>query len=181
MVKRNKVLAGVKQTSAASPADALVEKDPTSQTGRMRLTAAGTQFVVQASGCGNFELGARFLHETLTVAGGINLKGTDPVRQGTEASAFLASIGPAADAIEGALATQLWGCHLIAMRCLGQAANVSDPHWADVHLNRAAKLLRAFAQQLEALDRHRGRGRQTITIEHIGQAVIAPQGGGGKR
>ncbi len=48
------------------------------------------------------------------------------------------------------------------------------------------KLLRTFAAQVEALQRHRGKGQQKVTVEHVhvhagGQAIVGsvtPVGGG---
>jgi hypothetical protein len=34
-------------------------------------------------------------------------------------------------------------------------------------VNNATKLLRAFSQQLEALNRYRGKGQQKVTVEHV--------------
>ena len=51
--------------------------------------------------------------------------------------------------------------------------------------NRYIKLMRLFNQQLEALDKHRNKGKQTMTVEHVhvhkgGQAIVGnvKQGGG---
>lgn len=180
-------LARIEPTSAAPP---LAEKDPESET-RIRLTAAGTQFTAQASGCNSSELGFRFLTQVRAVVRNVSGKSIeDHLQQVNEAAAFMASVGPAGDAIEGALAAQMCACHAIAMRCLAQAANERDVQRVDVHLNRAGKLLRAFSQQLGALDGHRGRGRpQTVRVEHVhvnagGQAIVGPvevkEGGRGK-
>jgi hypothetical protein len=35
------------------------------------------------------------------------------------------------------------------------------------NLNQANKLSRTFAALIEALDRHRGKGQQRITVEHV--------------
>jgi hypothetical protein len=56
------------------------------------------------------------------------------------------------------------------------------------NLAQANKLSRTFATLLEALNRHRGKGQQKVTVEHVhvhsgGQAVVAvvePTGGGGR-
>jgi len=45
------------------------------------------------------------------------------------------------------------------------------------HLNQTGKLSRTFAMLLDALNRHRGKGTQKITVEHVhvhsgGQAVV---------
>jgi hypothetical protein len=55
-------------------------------------------------------------------------------------------------------------------------------------LNQANKLSRTYAVLLDALNRHRGKGQQKVTVEHVhvhagGQAVVGvvePLGGGGQ-
>jgi hypothetical protein len=166
------------------PSDlALIEKNPE---GEFRFTAAGNNFLRKASGCNSVNLGHRFLIQALKVVGRDEAKG-DLLGQVEVASAFLASVGPAADAIEGALATQLLGLHATAMRCLAEAVKATDSRCVDLYLNRVAKLLRTFSQQSEALNRHRGRGQQTVRVEHVhvnagGQAIVGAvnAGGGGK-
>lgn len=56
------------------------------------------------------------------------------------------------------------------------------------NLNHANKLSRTWATLLEALNRHRGKGQQKVTVEHVhvhsgGQAVVGMVGtpGGGDR
>jgi hypothetical protein len=46
-----------------------------------------------------------------------------------------------------------------------------------VNVNRASKLIRTFASQMEALSRYRGKGEQKMVVEHIhvhkgGQAIV---------
>jgi hypothetical protein len=56
------------------------------------------------------------------------------------------------------------------------------------NLTQANKLSRTFTELLDALNRHRGKGQQKVTVEHIhvhsgGQAVVGvvePPGGGGR-
>jgi hypothetical protein len=52
------------------------------------------------------------------------------------------------------------------------------------NLNQANKLSRTFAALTEALDRHRGKGQQRITVEHVnvhpgGQAIVGAVTSGG--
>ena len=55
-------------------------------------------------------------------------------------------------------------------------------------MNQANKLSRTYAVLLDALNRHRGKGQQKVTVEHVhvhagGQAVVGvvePLGGGGQ-
>ena len=51
------------------------------------------------------------------------------------------------------------------------------------NLNQANKLSRTYATLLEALNRHRGKGQQKVTVEHVhvhngGQAIVGNVGGG---
>ncbi len=44
-------------------------------------------------------------------------------------------------------------------------------------VNQATKLLRTFTAQIEALNRHRGKGQQKMMVEHVhvhrgGQAIV---------
>jgi hypothetical protein len=49
----------------------------------------------------------------------------------------------------------------------------------EVNVNRATKLMRTFASQVEALCRYRGKGEQKMVVEHVnvhkgGQAIVGP-------
>jgi hypothetical protein len=59
-----------------------------------------------------------------------------------------------------------------------------------MNLSQASKLARTFAALAEALNRHRGKGQQKVTVEHVhvhsgGRAIVGavaqggPAGGGG--
>jgi hypothetical protein len=93
------------------------------------------------------------------------------------ALAALEAIAPA-DGLEGMLATQMVATHEAAMECMRRAM-LSEQTFAgrDVNLKHAEKLLQIYARQMEALDKHRGRGQQKITVEHVhvhagGQAIV---------
>ena len=54
------------------------------------------------------------------------------------------------------------------------------------NLKQANKLSRTYATLLEALNRHRGKGQQKVTVEHVhvhngGQAIVGNVEGGGIR
>jgi hypothetical protein len=54
------------------------------------------------------------------------------------------------------------------------------------NLSQANKLSRTYATLLEALNRHRGKGQQKVTVEHVhvhngGQAIVGNVEGGGMR
>ena len=95
-------------------------------------------------------------------------------------------IGPK-DELEGMMATQLLAAHNASMEC-SRRAMIAD-QTLDArreNLGQANKLSRTFEALLEALNRHRGKGQQKVTVEHVhvhpgGQAVVGlvePQGGG---
>ena len=87
--------------------------------------------------------------------------------------------------LEGMLAAQLIACHTAAMECYHRAMNSQLPA-RDYHLNQANKLSRTYATLLESLNKHRGKGQQKVTVEHVhvhqgGQAIVGyveNQGGG---
>ena len=91
------------------------------------------------------------------------------------------------DEIEGMIGAQLIACHNASMECYRRAMLPDIPFdTRHGNLNSANKLSRTYATLLEALNRHRGKGQQKVTVEHIhvhagGQAVVGmvePPGGG---
>jgi len=82
------------------------------------------------------------------------------------------------DELEGMLAVQMVGIHNLTMEMMNRAS-ISDQTAEGVNsnINRITKLSRTFVAQLEALDRHRNKGQQKMTVEHVhvnkgGQAII---------
>lgn len=102
--------------------------------------------------------------------------------------AALMGIAPR-DEIEGMLAAQLIGCHNAAMECYRRAMVEGQTfEGRQQNLNHANKLSRTYAALTEALNRHRGKGQQKVTVEHVhvhqgGQAIVGnvETGGGGNR
>ena len=81
------------------------------------------------------------------------------------------------DQIEGMLAIKMIGIHYAAMDCLEKAKDSKYLDLRESYLNFATKLSRTFTMQMEALNRHRGKGQQKMTVEHVhvnagGQAII---------
>src|SRR5262245_24116486 len=107
-------------------------------------------------------------------------KGADPedVRR-ERAAAVDAMIGIAPrDELEGMMAAQLIACHNASMECYRRAMLREQPleAWRE-QLNQANKLSRTYASLLETLNRHRGKGAQKVTVEHVhvhegGQAIV---------
>src|SRR5829696_5200496 len=88
-------------------------------------------------------------------------------RQLSAVPAGLMGIGPK-DELEGMLAAQLMAAHHAAMEC-HRRAMLGDQTFEGrkENLNQANKLSRTYATLLEALNRHRGKGQQKISVEHV--------------
>jgi hypothetical protein len=109
-------------------------------------------------------------------------------KQCNAAVAALIGIGPK-DEIEGMLAAQLIATHNAAMECYRRAM-IGDQTFQGraENLSQANKLGRTYAVLLDALNRHRGKGQQKVTVEHVhvhkgGQAIVGTveTAGGGVR
>ena len=102
------------------------------------------------------------------------------------ALSLLAGISPN-DEFEGMLAAQLVASHNAAMECHRRAMIAEQTfEGRRENLNQANKLSRTHATLLEALNRHRGKGQQKVTVEHVhvhsgGQAIVGNVEGGGVR
>ena len=89
----------------------------------------------------------------------------------------LIGIGPR-DELEGMMAAQLMAAHNAAMECYRRAMLAEQTfEGRRENLNQANKLSRTYATLVEALNRHRGKGQQKVTVEHVhvhagGQAVV---------
>jgi hypothetical protein len=91
--------------------------------------------------------------------------------------AALAGIRPR-DELEGMLAGQLLAAHNAAMECYRRAM-IGEQTFEGrrENLSQANKLSRTYAALLDALNRHRGKGQQKVTVEHVhvhqgGQAIV---------
>ena len=89
----------------------------------------------------------------------------------------LVGIGPK-DEIEGMIAAQLIAAHNAAMESHRRAMLGEQTfEGRRENLAQANKLSRTYATLLDALNRHRGKGQQKVTVEHVhvhagGQAVV---------
>jgi hypothetical protein len=104
--------------------------------------------------------------------------------------AAVADIEPR-DGIEAMLAVQMVGVQRATVECLRRAQVEGQTLEARaMNLSQASKLARTFAALAEALNRHRGKGGQHVTVEHVhvhsgGRAIVGavaqggPAGGGG--
>ena len=82
------------------------------------------------------------------------------------------------DGIEGMMAVQMIGTHHAIVECFRRAMIPDQPLNAHkVYLSQAERLMGLYARHLAALDKHRGRGQQNITVKHVnvasgGQAIV---------
>lgn len=83
-----------------------------------------------------------------------------------------------ADGAEGMLAMQMVGTHDAALECPKRAALSNQTfEGRDMALKHAQKLMTLYTKQLETLNKHRGKGQQKVTVEHVnvqagGQAIV---------
>jgi hypothetical protein len=100
--------------------------------------------------------------------------------------AGLSNIKPS-DPIEGMIVAQMIAAHEAALNLYARAWNAQSFEVRTKYLALADKAARTVAALSEALDRHRGRGQQTVVVKHVtvnaDQAVVADQvlTGGGVR
>lgn len=93
------------------------------------------------------------------------------------ALALLNELAPR-DAAETMLCIQMIGAQMLSMQCL-KKANLPgrSAKQQDIDLRHSERLMRIYTQQLDALNKHRGKGQQKVTVEHVtvnegGQAVV---------
>jgi hypothetical protein len=98
-------------------------------------------------------------------------------RQLSATVAALVGIRPKGE-LEGMMAAQLIAAHNAAMECYRRAMiGEQSFEGRSENLSQANKLSRTYTILLEALNRHRGKGAQKVTVEHVhvhsgGQAIV---------
>jgi len=143
------------------------------------------KLVQKSSGFNDAFAGNLIIENTLYA----NTDGTESVEQIKSKSnyilAILADLKPK-DGFEGMLISQMITIYDQAMKCFTLAIlNKEYPDALIKYQNQGVKLMRVYNQQLEALDKHRRKGNQKMTVEHVhvhegGQAIVGSvmQGGG---
>lgn len=163
---------------AANPPKTVLADDPDDRKGRLK-TIGGSQSDHWNNTLANQAVQALWVK---------NSDAQERDRQLSATVAGLAGIGPK-DELEGMMAAQLVAAHNAAMECYRRAM-IGDQTFEGrrENLNQANKLSRTWATLLEALNRHRGKGQQKVTVEHVhvhagGQAVVGTieRPGGGDR
>jgi hypothetical protein len=107
-------------------------------------------------------------------------KNSSPEERDKQLSATVAALMGIApnDELEGMMAAQLVAAHNAAMECYRRAM-IGEQTFEGrrENLAQANRLSRTYAALLEALNRHRGKGQQKVTVEHVhvhsgGQAIV---------
>mgnify|MGYP003668642498 FL=1 len=87
------------------------------------------------------------------------------------------------DAVESMLAVQMTATHRAIMTAARQLNNSEMLDQSNSAANRMTKLMNVYTRQVETLNKHRGKGQQKMTVEHVhvnegGQAIIGTVEGG---
>jgi len=142
------------------------------------------QNLFAAVGTENEKILSKRLMETMLV-----LEGKPGANTAGVALSLLSEIAPR-DGVEGMLAAQMVATHEMAMIMARRAIASETVDIIESAVNLTTKLNRTFTAQMDALQRHRTKGKQKIIVEHQqvtvesgGQAVIGDvhHGGGGKK
>lgn len=106
-------------------------------------------------------------------------RGQEPGRdlevQTNAALAFMSDVAPD-NAVEAALALQMFATHSVSMEMLQRARQTEDRQALTEFANIATKMTRTFSIQMEALAKLRRGGEQVVKYVHVhegGQAVVA--------
>ena len=123
-----------------------------------------------------------------SVANTLRIRATDKPEERTQmlqaAAATLMGLKPENE-LEGMLIGQMIACNAAAMECFRRAMLPDQPLVnRQTNLNFANKLSRTYALHMETLDKHRGKGQQTVRVEHVtvnagGQAIVGNVSTGG--
>jgi hypothetical protein len=162
----------------------MVEKNEVKQDGKDVSILGSEESLFHATGTRDKDLGTMLLNQTVSCS----WEPTDTSGGANQAVAMIRTmegISPR-DVIEGMLTAQMLAVHNASMECMKRAMVPDQPSdFRNLNLNQATKLTRTFTTQMEALNRHRGKGQQKMTVEHVhvyegGQAIVGPvtQGGG---
>lgn len=87
-------------------------------------------------------------------------------QQWNAAIALVSAIAPENE-LEAALAVQMASNHALTTDIMGRAASTTNRDFLQLYGNLAVKLQRTFTAQIEALARMRGKGQQTVRVEHV--------------
>jgi hypothetical protein len=129
----------------------------------------GQLLLMDALGVKDWTLGSELLTQMSAVAAGNEetLNGMIALVKGLEPK----------DTVEATLAAQMASVHVLTMTLARRLANTDTIQQQDSAERALNKLARTFTTQIETLNRHRGKGQQKVTVEHVhvhqgGQAIV---------
>jgi hypothetical protein len=164
----------------------MTDHDPNGRDGKVQAVALDPAVLPEATGTQDRNLGIVLIKQAVEALWTpARMSNADLQEAVNAAVAALKGLAPN-DALEGMLATQMVATHNAAMECLRRSQlDGQSFEGRDQNLKHAVKLLATYARQVEALDRHRGRGQQKITVEHVtvnagGQAIVGNIGAGAR-
>lgn len=139
--------------------------------------------LLETTGCVHPLAGLGVVNSLLDAA---KSRSQDNDNRGNELTALLHELAPQ-NAVEGLLCSQMLACHNLAMKFSGRALHPEQTtEGVEMNVNRVTKMMRTFTAQVEALNRLRNAGKQTVVVQHVnvsdgGQAAIvgATMPGGG--
>jgi hypothetical protein len=137
-----------------------------------------------ATGTRDIDLGEILISQT---TGSTWVPSSDPDRHETWAKGTIGALQgiEPRDAIEGMIAAQMTATHNAAMECFRRAhLREQTFEGRQAALSQAGKLVRSFTMLVDSLNRHRGKGRQVVRVEHVtveagAQAIVGNVMGGG--
>jgi len=140
----------------------------------------------RASGCKNLEAAVAVIKNGMNPLIAGSESPTTVELAGNDYLSMMSELKPR-DGFEGMLISQMILVYTQAMKALASARNNSGSlSISEQFQNQSIKLMRLYNQQLETLDKHRNKGRQKMTVEHVhvhpgGQAIVGEihQGEGG--
>lgn len=147
------------------------------------LTAATLSAIL---GTTNHEYASCLLEQT--IAGFFQKPHMNSSKIANAITGSLLSLNPK-DEIEGMLCSRLVVLHNQYMEFISRTVDPEQTNVnIDLNINRATKLMRLYNETLDALSKHRRKGEQKVTVQHVnisdgGQAIVTgqmSQGEGGK-
>lgn len=181
----------VKKTKTNIPDDekcltATVEIENNALCCKLDLSKDDVETLVKSTGCKVFDAAKAIITTGMSTSSG-GVKGQVAIEAAyNEHLAMMAELKPQ-DAFEGMLVSQMSVTYIQALDCMRMAADKKEYSKIYERLqNQGIKLMRLYNYQLETLDKHRNKGRQKMTVEHVhvhpgGQAIVGnvTQGEGG--
>lgn len=143
----------------------------------LNLSEDDMKTMAKSTGCKVFYAAEAVITQGMkTVSGGLNSQ-SDIEAAYNDYLAMMSEFKPQ-DAFEGMLASQMNITYIQALDCMRTAAVNKEYSKVYARLqNQGIKLMRLYNYQLETLDKHRRKGKQKMTVEHVhvhegGQAIV---------